>query len=64
MAHESHGNAAIRVALHHSERGMKQSRPEKVGDTWRIRRHDGELVGYYATRELAQRAIDIQPWLK
>lgn len=42
---------------------MKTSHPERVGNVWRIRRHDGELVGYYATRELAQRAIDRAPWL-
>jgi hypothetical protein len=42
----------------------KQSKPEKVNDMWRIRRHDGELVGYYATKALAQRVIDTSGWLR
>lgn len=43
----------------------KKSQPEKTEDgTWRIRRHDGELVGYYKTRELAQKAIDASGWLE
>lgn len=42
----------------------KTSRPEQVEDSWRIRRHDGELVGWYATKTLAQKAIDTTPWLQ
>jgi hypothetical protein len=42
----------------------KKSAPEKVDGTWRIRRHDGELVGFYATKQLAQRAIDTQGWFQ
>jgi hypothetical protein len=42
----------------------KVSKPERVGDSWRIRRHDGELVLWFATRDLAQRAIDTSPWLQ
>lgn len=42
----------------------KKSKPEKVNDAWRIRRHDGELVGWYATKEQAQKAIDKQSWLE
>lgn len=41
----------------------KASKPEKCDDAWRIRRHDGELVGWYATKELAQREIDRAPYL-
>lgn len=41
----------------------KTSKPEKDDNIWRIRRHDGELVGYYATKELAQAAIDRSPYL-
>lgn len=36
----------------------KTSTPVKVDGVWRIRRQDGELVGWYATRALAQKAID------
>ena len=48
------------------EMGMSQkiSKPEKVDGFWRIRRHDGELVGFYGSRDLAQRAIDTQGWLQ
>ena len=42
----------------------KRSHPEEVDDTWQIRRHDDELVGYYETRDLAQRAIDTAPYLE
>lgn len=42
---------------------VKQSKPIKVGTSWRIRRHDGELVGWYATKALAERAIATQAWL-
>lgn len=42
----------------------KVSKPEKVGDSWRIRRHDGALVGWYATCEMAQHAIDTQGWFQ
>jgi hypothetical protein len=43
---------------------MKISKPEKAGTSWRICRHDGELVGYYATKVLAQKAIDVSFYLK
>lgn len=36
--------------------------PEKVGPNWRIRRRDGVLVGWYATKELALKAIDKSPY--
>jgi hypothetical protein len=42
---------------------IKQSKPEKVGTSWRIRRHDGALVLWFMTKEQAQRAIDKSPWL-
>lgn len=42
----------------------KISKPEKVGSGWRIRRHDGELVGYYASKALAQKSIDTSGWLR
>lgn len=42
----------------------KTSKPVKSGESWRIRRHDGELVGYYATCELAQRHIDTAFYLR
>lgn len=45
----------------------KQSKPEKVGSglgtAWRIRRHDGELVGWFNSHKLAQESIDKSPWL-
>lgn len=47
-----------------STQTWKQSKPEKVDGTWRIRRHDGELVGWYATRDLAQKVIDCSGWLQ
>jgi hypothetical protein len=42
----------------------KISHPERVGSLWRIRRHDGVLVGWYATKAIAQKAIDDQAWLQ
>ena len=42
---------------------VKQSRQVKVDGTWRICRYDGELVGYFATKALAEQAIARQPWL-
>ena len=36
---------------------------DRVTGSWRIQRRDGALVGYYATKKLAQRAIDKSPWL-
>ena len=41
----------------------KQSKPEKADGAWRIRRPDGELVGWYASKELAIKAIATQGWL-
>lgn len=40
------------------------SKPEKVDGAWRIRRHDGELVGWFSTRELAQKEIDRAGYLQ
>lgn len=42
---------------------LKRSVPKKVGTSWRILRHDGELVGWYGSKALAQKAIDTSPWL-
>ena len=43
---------------------VKQSKPVCLEPgVWRIRRHDGVLVGYYATKALAEHAIARQPWL-
>lgn len=42
---------------------IKQSKAVKIGTSWRIRRHDGELVGRYGTKALAERAINTSPWL-
>lgn len=42
---------------------VKRSKPEKINTSWRIRRHDGELVGWFSTKALAQKAIDTAPWL-
>ena len=49
---------------------QKRSSPEKVALSWgkknyvwQIRRHDGQLVGHYATKKLAQEVIDKSPWL-
>jgi SH3-like domain-containing protein len=36
----------------------------KVGDAWRIKRADGELVGWFTTKALAERTIVKSPWLK
>ena len=41
----------------------KISKPIKSDGSWRIQRHDGELVGWYATKALAQKAIDTSGWL-
>ena len=43
---------------------MKKAKPVKVSGLWRIRRADGELIGYYATKALAQRAIETQGWIE
>jgi hypothetical protein len=42
----------------------KRSAPEYDRDnkSWRIRRHDGELVGWFASKALAQRDIDTKGW--
>ena len=42
---------------------VKQSLPFKSGDVWRILRHDGVIVGAYATKLLAQRVINQSAWL-
>ena len=41
----------------------KRSQPEQVGEDWRIRRHDGKLVGWYTTRTLAIHVIATTGWL-
>lgn len=46
-----------------AQQTWKQSKPELSQGSWRIRRHDGELVGWYATKALAQRAIDTAGYL-
>lgn len=38
--------------------------PVKSQGSWRIKRHDGTLVGWYASKELAQRHIDSAPYLR
>lgn len=42
----------------------KISKPEKHGGSWRIRRHDGELVGWFATKALAEKEINSKPWFE
>lgn len=41
----------------------KVSKPVKVEGSWRIERHDGVLVGWYATKVLAEKAIDDSPFI-
>lgn len=47
-----------------TQQTWKISKPIKVDGFWRVIRHDGEVVGFYATKQLAQRAIDTQGWLQ
>ena len=42
---------------------IKQSKAIKNNGAWRILRHDGEVVGAYATKQLAEAAIAKMPWL-
>jgi hypothetical protein len=42
----------------------RTSEPIKNNGCWRILRYDGVIVGAYATKALAQRAIDTQAWLQ
>lgn len=46
------------------ERTMAYDLNDRPSPSWRIRRQDGELVGWFATRALAQREIDTSPWLQ
>jgi len=41
----------------------KLSKPVKSEGDWRIKRHDGELVGWYETKDLAQKSIDTAGYL-
>lgn len=43
---------------------QKISKPIKENGTWRILRHDGEIVGWYATKALAQKTIDTKGWFE
>jgi hypothetical protein len=52
------------MATYKPTQTWKLSKPEKIGDTWRIRRHDGELVGYFGNKALAQKAIDTSGYLR
>lgn len=40
---------------------VKKSTPELIGDTWRVRHHNGQLSGYYSTEEFAQEMINSLP---
>ena len=40
-----------------------RSKPERTEGLWRIRRYDGELVGWYETKALAEQAIRKAPYL-
>ena len=42
----------------------KIAKPVKSEGSWRIKRHDKVLVGYFATKRLAQKAIDEARWLR
>ncbi len=42
---------------------MKISKAIKRDGAWRILRHDGVVVGAYATKEMAQAVITKSPWL-
>lgn len=41
-----------------------RSKPENSQGAWRIRRPDGQLVGAYAAKKLAQLALLRSPWLE
>lgn len=41
----------------------KKSKAIKDNGIWRIIRHDGEIVGAYATKQLTEAAIAKMPWL-
>jgi hypothetical protein len=40
----------------------KRSCPIKKDGIWRIKRHDGEIVGAFETKKLAIKAIATGPW--
>ena len=42
----------------------KISKPVKSGGSWRIQRHDGVLIGFYASKELAQKFINKTGYLQ
>lgn len=42
---------------------MKKSKVIKKDGAWRILRHDGEIVGAYSTKELAETALN-KPWFE
>ena len=48
---------------HQQNQTWKVSKPVKQEGAWRILNHAGQIVGAYATKELAQKAIDKSPWL-
>lgn len=37
---------------------------DKIGNVWRICRRDNVLVGAYATKELAQKALNKMTWIE
>jgi hypothetical protein len=43
---------------------QKIAKPVKANGSWRIRRDDGVLVGWYATKALCQKAIDSAWYLR
>ncbi len=55
---------AIPDRLLAADAARKQSKPKRVDGFWRIRRHDGELVGWYESERLAIKAIATSPWLR
>jgi len=38
--------------------------PIKINGIWRVCRYDGDIVGAFSTKSLAQHAIDTQAWLR
>ena len=42
---------------------MKKSKAINQNGAWRILRHDGEVVGAYATKQLAEAALN-KPWFE
>ena len=52
------------MTTYHPTQTWKQSKPVKHEGLWRIMRHDGAIVGAFATKALAQKAIDTSGWLQ